>query len=211
MNKPCHLFTEACMATAYQQPWENIVLQLAYEAEHQSLAPAFLPTNDRRLLDSAYAYCDSITSTNSRTFYLATGLLPADKRRAMRALYAFCRLSDDIVDCSESGVKELLTAWRRSTLTSEPSTCDFVPIAWADTRFRYQIPQRYAEQLIDGVSRDLYQKRYHSFEDVVRYAYGVASTVGLMSMHIIGFAGERAIPYAIKLGMPCKSPISYVI
>jgi phytoene synthase len=191
----------AYMATTYQQPWEQILLPLAYEAEHQALAPSILLVNDRRLLDRAYAYCDSITSTNSRTFYMATGLLPATKRRAMRALYAFCRLSDNIVDCSESDAEETLAAWRRRTLTSKPQSSDLVSIAWADTRFRYQIPQRYAEQLIDGVSRDMYQKRYHSFEDMVRYAYGVASTVGLMSMHIIGFEGERAIPYAIKLGI----------
>jgi len=189
------------MATAYQQSWENVLLPLAYEAEHQPCAPSFLPVNDRRLLDHAYARCNSITSTHSRTFYLATGLLPADKRRAMRALYAFCRLSDDIVDCSESDAEELLDAWRRNALASELSSSNLVTIAWADTRFRYQIPQRYAEQLIDGVGQDLCQKRYHSFEEVVRYAYGVASTVGLMSMHIIGFAGERAIPYAIKLGI----------
>jgi phytoene synthase len=189
------------MATAYQQPWEQILLPLAYEAEHQSLAPSTLSVNDRRLLDRAYACCDSITSTNSRTFYMATGLLPAGKRRAMRALYAFCRLSDDIVDCSESDAEVKLSAWRRKALTPEPPSSDLVTIAWADTRFRYQIPQRYAEQLIDGVGRDLCQKRYHTFEEVVRYAYGVASTVGLMSMHIIGFAGEQAIPYAIKLGI----------
>ena len=110
-------------------------------------------------------------------------------------------LSDDIVDCSAGDAEERLAAWRRKALTPEPPSSDLVTIAWADTRFRYLIPQRYAEQLIDGVGRDLYQTRYHSFEDVVRYAYGVASTVGLMSMHIIGFAGEQAIPYAIKLGI----------
>ena len=66
---------------------------------------------------------------------------------------------------------------------------------------RYHIPLRYAEQLIDGVGRDLQQQRYSTFEDVARYAYGVASTVGLMSMHITGFAGEQAIPYAVKLGI----------
>ena len=189
------------MATTYQQPWEQILLPLAYEAEHQSLAPSTLSMNNRSLLDRAYAFCDSITSTNSRTFYMATGLLPAGKRRAMRALYAFCRLSDDIVDCSESDAEVMLAAWRLKALNPEPPSSDLVTLAWADTRFRYQIPQRYAEQLIDGVGRDLFQKRYHTFEEVVRYAYGVASTVGLMSMHIIGFAGEQAIPYAIKLGI----------
>ena len=189
------------MATIYQRPWESVLLPLAYEAEHQCFATTILPLHDRGVLDCAYAYCDSITSTHSRTFYMATGLLPAEKRRAMRALYAFCRMSDDIVDCSQSDTRGKLNAWRRKALSPVPPSTDLVTIAWADTRFRYQIPQRYVEQLIDGVGRDLFQKRYNTFEDVVRYAYGVASTVGLMSMHIIGFAGEQAIPYAIKLGI----------
>jgi hypothetical protein len=49
-----NLFTEACMATVCQQTWENVLLPLAYEAEHQSLAPSFPPVNDRGLLDRAY-------------------------------------------------------------------------------------------------------------------------------------------------------------
>jgi phytoene synthase len=57
------------------------------------------------------------------------------------------------------------------------------------------------EQLIEGVRRDLNQKRYATFEELTAYAYGVASTVGLMSMHIIGFSSPAAIPYAIKLGV----------
>ncbi len=189
------------MATTYQQSWEQGILPLAYEAEQQSLVPSALSVVDKSLLDHAYVYCDSITATNSRTFYLATRLLPSEKRRAMRALYAFCRMSDDMVDGSEGDAEEKLAAWRRRALSSEPSSYDLVAIAWADTRFRYRIPLRYAEQLLDGVGQDLYQKRYRTFEEVVRYAYSVASTVGLMSMHIIGFAGEQAIPYAIKLGI----------
>ncbi len=63
------------------------------------------------------------------------------------------------------------------------------------------MPSRYAEQLIDGVARDLAHSRYQTFDELASYCYGVASTVGLMSMHIIGFAGNEAIPYAIKLGV----------
>ena len=189
------------MATAYPQTWERNLLPLAYEAEHQVWATVPLPTTDSVLLDRAYAFCDSLTSKHSRTFYTATGLLPPAKRRAMRALYAFCRLSDDIVDCLEENVEVSLATWSRKALAPAPPPSDLVAVAWADTRFRYHIPQRYAEQLITGVGRDLCQKRYRTFEDMVRYAYGVASTVGLMSMHIIGFAGEQAIPYAIKLGV----------
>jgi phytoene synthase len=59
----------------------------------------------------------------------------------------------------------------------------------------------YAEQLIDGVARDLTTARYATFDDLAAYCYGAASTVGLLSMHIIGFAGREAILYAVKLGV----------
>ena len=74
-------------------------------------------------------------------------------------------------------------------------------MAWIDTYRRFQIPRRYAEQLIDGVARDLKPVRYRTFEDLASYCYAVASTVGLMAMHIIGFSGPEAIPYAVKLGV----------
>ena len=71
----------------------------------------------------------------------------------------------------------------------------------ADTIARYHIPRHYALQLIDGVSRDLTQSRYQTFEELTTYCYGVASTVGLMSMYIVGFSSNDAVPYAIKLGV----------
>jgi 15-cis-phytoene synthase len=187
--------------TVYPQTWERALLPLAYEAERRGVALTPVPVSDPALLDRAYSYCDSITAAHSHTFYVATGLLPPAKRRAMRALYAFCRLSDDIVDCSQEDSEVSLAAWRRTVLSSTPPRDDLAAVAWGDTRLRYQIPLRYAEQLIDGVGRDLHQQRYSTFEDVARYAYGVASTVGLMSIHIIGFVDEQAIPYAIKLGI----------
>ena len=61
--------------------------------------------------------------------------------------------------------------------------------------------RHYALQLIDGVARDLSQSHYPHFEDLSTYCYGVASTVGLMSMHIVGFKSSEAVPCAIKLGV----------
>ena len=55
--------------------------------------------------------------------------------------------------------------------------------------------------MIEGVARDVDQFRYETFDDLAAYAYGVASTVGLMAMHIIGFASDQALPYAVKLGV----------
>ena len=98
-----------------------------------------------------------------------------------------------------------LAAWKQRSLlaplAAAPSPDDLVVLAWADARARYRIPTAYAEQLIDGVARDLTTTRYASFDDLAVYCYGVASTVGLLSMHIIGFAGREAIPYAVKLGV----------
>jgi phytoene synthase len=47
----------------------------------------------------------------------------------------------------------------------------------------------------------MHTNRYAHFEGLADYCYGVASTVGLMSMHIIGFSNQKAIRFAVKLGV----------
>ena len=183
-----------------QHTWERTLLDLAHEALHGD-SPAASASFDQTLLEQSYQQCESITAVHSRSFHLASQLLPTEKRRAARALYAFCRVSDDIVDRAQNDAQERLAQWRRRATAIHPPQDDLVAIAWADARLRFNVPIRYAEQLIDGVARDFRPVRYDTFEELAAYCYGVASTVGLMSMHIIGFAGPVAIPYAIKLGV----------
>jgi len=184
------------------QSWEYQLLAWAQEPL-QSLASHRQVETDDRLLDAAYRYCEDLTRFHSRTFFLASGLLPLQKRRATRALYAFCRITDNLVDDCPPGVNplDLLTAWRSQIADPHASAYNPVALAWADARSRFHIPPGYAEQLIDGVARDVKQKRYATFSDLAEYSYGVASTVGLMAMHIIGFRTEDAVPYAVKLGV----------
>jgi phytoene synthase len=167
--------------------------------EHEPLVQ--VPMRDARRLDQAYAYCDEIAREQGRTFYKASALLPDEKRRAVRALYAFCRITDDIIDRAGDDPAAALSTWKQRSLVAPPASDDPVVLAWADARARYHIPSAYAEQLIDGVARDLTTTRYASFDELAAYCYGVASPVGLLSMHIIGFAGREAIPYAVKLGV----------
>lgn len=181
------------------QPWEHYLLSLAHQARHSVTAPK--PIDDQRLLERAYAHCRKITRFHSRTFFAAGTLLPPDQRAAIWALYAFCRTSDNIVDCPTENAIAAMTAWRQQSLAGTPSPENLTAVAWADACHRYHIPRCYAEQLLDGVARDLIQTRYQTFADLTAYAYGVASTVGLMSMHIIGFCGSQAVPFAIKLGV----------
>jgi phytoene synthase len=181
--------------------WERPLLTLAQEAWHSVVPTSSGAVEDTALLKQAYAHARDITAAHSRSFYLASNLLPVDKRRAVRALYAFCRTADDLVDHPTNDPQLALTTWRERVLASPPPADDLVAIAWVDACSQYQIPQGYSEQLLEGVARDLKQTRYNTFEDLVTYAYGVASTVGLMSMHIIGFSDPEAVPYAIKLGV----------
>ena len=181
--------------------WENVLISLAYEAKRSHKIEGNRLTYDNTLLQQAYNHCELITKIHSKSFSMASRLLPYEKRRAVQALYAFCRTIDDLVDHPNGNVEAELDEWRKRSVSRRPSGNNHTAVAWADARTRYQIPKRYAEQLIEGVARDLYQSRYQTFDELANYCYGVASTVGLMSMHIIGFTGPEAIPYAIKLGV----------
>lgn len=183
--------------------WEQHLLALAQDALCVT-RDAFRPssqTQENRELGRAIAVCEAITADHSRSFYLASGLLPAEKRRAMRVLYAFCRTADNLADGDVDQPEARLLELRRAIAAQRVSSADAVLTAWSDIHARYHIPLCYAGQLLDGVERDLVQWRYRTFEDLSIYCYGVASTVGLMSMHITGFSDQRAVPYAIKLGV----------
>lgn len=181
--------------------WEHRLLAQAYAPLENRRRHEALPISDRVHSPTAYRECERITREHSRTFFLASGLLPTEQRRAIRALYAFCRVSDDLVDRNSSNRAEMLADWRQRSLSDHPDQDDFVAWAWADTRARFHIPRQYAEQLLDGVAGDLNHTRYASFADLTHYCYAVASTVGLMVMHIVGYAGNEAIPFAVKLGV----------
>jgi len=190
------------MALRLQNSWEHRLLTLAQEALNSQTSSTHIFANDDEL-NAAYRHCDMLTREHSRTFFMASSLLPEHKRRATRALYAFCRITDDIVDEFEDkdSAETTLRAWRVRVAETHPPANDLVALAWADARSQFNIPNGYAEQLIDGVARDLVQTHYETFDDLAAYSYGVASTVGLMAMHIIGFSGEEALPYAVKLGV----------
>lgn len=181
--------------------WENRLLEMAGSVPHPARPRVSYRAGDVELR-RAYAACDSMTARHSKSFYLASALLPEAKRAAVRALYAFCRTVDDIVDCTDDPDRERkLAYWHGVVRNGSFLPSDRVAAAWADTLTRYHIPRIYALQLIDGVARDLTQARYQTFDELALYCYGVASTVGLMSMYIIGFHSMEAVPYAIRLGV----------
>jgi 15-cis-phytoene synthase len=189
--------------TAYlPNTWEHHLIMLAEQAQHTRPEPSLLDANLEHL-SRADRHCAELTRQNSKTFFLASALLPPEKRRAARALYALCRVSDNIVDCPEPERDPLTTLaeWRTRVAEADRQSDDPVLAAWAQARETFHIPTGYVDQLIDGVGRDLTKQRYETFASLAEYAYGVASTVGLMAMHIVGYSGADAIPYAVRLGV----------
>jgi phytoene synthase len=147
---------------------------------------------------------DRVTRANSKTFYLATALLPPAARRAIRALYAFCRATDDLVDRDGATLADV-EYWRAEAARPAAEQRQPLLAAWALIRELYGVEARYQDELIDGIRLDLTRRRYAAWCDLERYCYLVASTVGLLSMPIIGLARtanfNEAAPYAIKLGI----------
>lgn len=183
--------------------WQQRVLAMA---QMPQCFPVDEPVSDADVLldakmQQSIRVCEGITAQYSKSFYTASGLLPREKRRVMRVLYAFCRVVDNLADDNIAEPLVRLQAIRRGVLGQAKNDEDPVLFAWSAVREVYRIPICFVEQLLDGIERDLVQKRYPTFEDLAVYCYGVASTVGLMSMHITEFLSHQAVPYAIKLGV----------
>jgi phytoene synthase len=155
-------------------------------------------------IEEAFAYTERITRQHSKTFYLATALLPGEARRAIRALYAFCRATDDLVD-NEGATLADVEHWRAEAARPSHGQRNPILLCWTLIREQYGVDVRYQNELIDGIALDLSKRRYATWIELERYCYLVASTVGLLSMPIIGLARgacpDEAAPYAIQLGV----------
>lgn len=156
------------------------------------------------LVRRSYRYCEQIARTKAANFYLAFCLLPRPQYRAMCALYAFLRIADDLSD--EPGEAErkrtTIELFRRQldlalAGTSQPPLFPAV----ADMVHAYRIPHEYLHAALDGVAMDLDVSSYATFDYLYRYAYRVASAVGLSCIHIWGVYGEQAKKYAEAAGI----------
>ncbi|MCF8240932.1 MAG: presqualene diphosphate synthase HpnD [Melioribacteraceae bacterium] len=146
-----------------------------------------------------------IAKKSKSSFYYAFNLLPAEKRDAMNTVYAFCRQTDDIIDegMDPDYLKyEKLHKWRVELEQALYGSSDFYLLnKLAQIIRQFNIPFDPFFELIKGMEMDLQQKRYLSFDDLIKYCYRVASTVGLMCIEIFGYKNSSTRDYAINLGL----------
>jgi phytoene synthase len=155
-------------------------------------------------LREAHRFAENVIREHSRTFHFATGFLPGRTRRAVRSLYGFCRATDDLVDRNGATVEDI-ERWRAQVALPPAAQTHPVLISWSATREEFGVDRRYERELIDGVEMDIFPRRYETWKELEQYCYRVASTVGLLSLPIIGLAPgvspKLAAMYAVRLGV----------
>ena len=162
------------------------------------------PTDENR---AAFEHARRITAYYSKSFYFSARMLPRDRRWATYALYGFCRHCDNLIDVPRhrteteilSEIQFLAEELRIAYNTGEsehPVIRAFILVAKS-----YDIPIAYPFDLLKGVAMDIQQTRYRTFDDLSLFCYRVASVVGLMMTHVLGYKDERAFDYAKRLGI----------
>lgn len=189
-------------------------VQLAYvecETIARSASSSFfrsfrhLPESKRKSVNALYAFCRRVddivdgdwlpdrdlSHLNSMTRQHCKDLL---EQRTLNPLYEeeehFKRLRAlnsfrENLDLIEAGVR-----------MTEPMF-----IALADTLHRYPIETEHLRELINGMEDDLFETTYERFEDLRRYCYRVASTVGLCLIEIYGYTDPNARRHAVEMGI----------
>lgn len=140
-------------------------------------------------------------------FLLGFLLLPRAKREALSAVYAYCRLIDDIVDSPEipkDEARRQLDFWRGEVDALFAGRATH-PISQALARpiADFKIPKEPFLEMIRGCAMDLDGARYETIEDLESYMRGVASSVGVMCVHIFGWdytPRERMLEFARDFG-----------
>ena len=140
-------------------------------------------------------------AAKARTFHLAARALPPTQRRDATVVYAFCRMLDDAVDeAADPGAAGLELDRIRTDLLREDAT-DPLVAAFREVMKRLGADLRPALALIEGVATDLGRIRLADEEELVRYCYGVASTVGLLMCPVLEVRSPWARAHAIDLGI----------
>lgn len=153
---------------------------------------------------AAYAHCREVVRRSGSSFASAFWMLPPERRRAIHAVYAFCRLADDIADDPDvrADRRLLIERWRGELEAAYLGKSNHpVGIALGDAVHRFRLPQWVFLELLRGVESDLTGAPIETVDELERYCFRVASTVGLLVVELLGYRNPRVRDYAEELGI----------
>jgi len=153
---------------------------------------------------AVYAAADELLAQRGHSFHWARRLLSARHAERATRLYGFCRRIDDVADeaTDAAAARAALSAIRQALQTGEcddnnaAETADMLQLMRACS-----IDPAVPLELIRGVEGDLGEVRVADMDELLRYCYRVAGTVGLMMTAALDVTAPQALPHAIDLGI----------
>lgn len=143
-----------------------------------------------------------VLRTHAKSFSWGGFFLPRPQLLQAAQLYQFCRICDDLADEASDPVLGLraLEQVNQALADPQPGDPDFV------TEFRAMaqtcgLDLRFAHDLLSGLRQDLQGLQIDTLDELRRYCYRVAGTVGGMMSPILGVTDSKALPFAVDLGL----------
>lgn len=158
--------------------------------------------------DALVQHSQSVLDTHAKSFSWAARFLSPTARRNSAMLYAFARAADDFSDEETLGSHrqrmQMLAALRRAMLdAAEPGLSKSgnpVASAVGAMLLRHNVNFCVPLYFLDSLCEDSQPRQVRNTEELLRFAYGVAGTVGQMLRPVLG-APSQAEPYAMALGV----------
>ncbi len=139
----------------------------------------------------------------AKTFYFASFFLPRKIKKDIENLYIFCRYLDDLGDDQNlnkiSSCKKLkiIKDQIKKKKSSYPAVRNFINLM-----IKHKINENIPIELINGIEYDLKEKvTIKTFDELIKYCYRVAGTVGFMFCKIINVKEKKLILGGIQLGI----------
>jgi 15-cis-phytoene synthase len=146
----------------------------------------------------------AIIRRHSASFSLASLLLEPVARRRAHVLYAYCRRADDAIDLVAPAraqgeldrLRSELDAVYAGAAVPDPIASELQQLV-----FEVGLPREYPDALLQGFELDVSGGSYATLNELYRYCWCVAGSVGAMMCHVLGAASAPAIVHGVHLGM----------
>ena len=150
---------------------------------------------------AVYAAADELLAQRGHSFHWARRLLSARHAEHATRLYGFCRRIDDVADeATDAAAAHAALAVIRQALQTgkcdDAETADMLQLMRACS-----IDPAIPLELMRGVEGDLDEVRIADMDELLRYCWRVAGTVGLMMTAALDVTAPEALPHAIDLGI----------
>lgn len=155
----------------------------------------------------AATHCRNEPIRPGSDLYYALRFIPSERRDACSAVHLLCGQISGVIDtCNDSGVARLKLQWWRDeihrTYTDQPQHPATRALhAWLT---RYNLPEEYWHELIDGALMDLERLEYTEFSELALYCHRISGAPQRMVAEILGYNHHQTPRYASDVGIALK-------